>query len=89
MLTEKARISQVPYIFPLIWNLKRCCDGLSDEHPHRLLYLNDCFLAGGNVWEGLGGVYTRKWLGGFKSPFCSQLASSFTLCLLLVDKDAS
>ena len=34
----------------------RECGGLSENGPHRLMYLNIWFSIGGTAWEGLVGV---------------------------------
>ena len=56
------------------------CDGLNENGPHRLIYLNAWLRVGRTVWEGIGGVALLEevchWRAGFDASF---------LCLTLVD----
>ena len=59
----------------------RECGGLSENGPHRLMYLNTWSSIGGTVWEGLVGValleemYYWEWVLRFQELVTSPVSS--------------
>lgn len=70
--------------FVWTWNpLRWCCDGLSENGPQRLIYLNVWSPGGGTVWGRWGGVSSLVCLWGL--AFVQPSNAICHLCMFFVN----